>query len=513
MHAQSVFKIRHLIILFVLFISSELYAQNTVSIGTDELKSSAILYLKGNGSQAFIIPIVDAVNQVSNPEAGMVVYQSSDNKVYFHSGSQWSALGDTGTGGGSTYSLQYNAGTNQLTLLEDGSGTPITLSSDALSLNGIDLPSGDPENDQILVYNGSIWEYQALPTGTFNGVTVDGTTIQGDGLSTPLSVVSVNDADADATNELQNLSLTGNTLNISNGTGVDLTPVLGTGGADQTLSLVGNDLTISGTGGNSVDLSSIDTDTKLTEAEVDAFVNNNGYLTSEVDGSITNEIQNLSLTGATLNISGGTGVDLAPLIPPGGTDDQNLVLTGDVLSIEGGTGSVDLSGYIDDADADATNEIQDLSLTGNTLSLTGDGTTVDLSGFIDNTDAQGLSLTGTTLNISGGTGVDLAPIIPPGGTDDQNLVLTGDVLSIEGGTGSVDLSTYVDDADADAANELQDLSLTGTTLNISGGTGVDLAPIIPAGSTDDQNLVLTGDVLSIEGGTGSVDLSTYVNDA
>ncbi|MEQ8244671.1 hypothetical protein, partial [Fulvivirga sp.] len=73
MHAQSVFKIRHLIILFVLFISSELYAQNTVSIGTDELKSSAVLYLKGNGSQAFIIPIVDAVNQVSNPEAGMVV--------------------------------------------------------------------------------------------------------------------------------------------------------------------------------------------------------------------------------------------------------------------------------------------------------------------------------------------------------------------------------------------------------------------------------------------------------
>ncbi len=36
---------------------------------------------------------------------------------------------------------------------------------------------------------------------------------------------------------------------------------------------------------------------------------------------------------------------------------------------------------MDDADADATNEIQDLSLSGNTLSLSGTGTTVDLSDF------------------------------------------------------------------------------------------------------------------------------------
>ncbi|MTI39096.1 beta strand repeat-containing protein [Fulvivirga lutimaris] len=202
MHAQSVFKLRSLIILFVLFISSELYAQNTVSIGSDELKSNAVLYLKGNGSQAFIIPIVDAVSQVGSPEAGMVVYQSSDNKVYFHNGSQWSGFG-SGTGSGSTYSLEYDGNTNQLTLLEDGSGSPIALSSDALSLNGFDLPAGDPAGDQILVYNGSAWEYQTLPTGTFSGVIVDGTTITGDGLSTPLSVVSVDDADADPNNEIQ----------------------------------------------------------------------------------------------------------------------------------------------------------------------------------------------------------------------------------------------------------------------------------------------------------------------
>ena len=39
------------------------------------------------------------------------------------------------------------------------------------------------------------------------------------------------------------------------------------------------------------------TDTTLNEAEVDAFVANNGYLTSEVDGSVTNEIELPDQTG------------------------------------------------------------------------------------------------------------------------------------------------------------------------------------------------------------------------
>ncbi|NJX16299.1 hypothetical protein, partial [Tamlana crocina] len=34
-----------------------------------------------------------------------------------------------------------------------------------------------------------------------------------------------------------------------------------------------------------------DTDTQLNETQVDAFVANNGYLTAEVDGSVTNEIE------------------------------------------------------------------------------------------------------------------------------------------------------------------------------------------------------------------------------
>ena len=57
-------------------------------------------------------------------------------------------------------------------------------------------------------------------------------------------------------------------------------------------------MTITGNGSaTSIDLTPYldDTDTQLSEAQVDAFVNNNGYLTSEVDGDATNEIQDLQL--------------------------------------------------------------------------------------------------------------------------------------------------------------------------------------------------------------------------
>ena len=54
----------------------------------------------------------------------------------------------------------------------------------------------------------------------------------------------------------------------------------------------------------------------LTNAPVNvsAFTNDAGYITTEVDGSVTNEIQNLSVAGSTLTISGGNSVTL----PSGG---------------------------------------------------------------------------------------------------------------------------------------------------------------------------------------------------
>ena len=267
----------------------------------------------------------------------------------------------------------------------------------------------------------------------------------------------------------QDLSLTGNTLSLTNdGSTVDLSGYLDNTDA-QDLSLTGNTLSLTNDG-TTVDLSGYLDDTQLTEAQVDAYVANNGYLTSftEVDGDVTNEIQDLSLTGNTLSLSSdATTVDLSAYLDDTQLTEaqvdayvanngyltsftevdgdvtneiQDLSLTGNDLTItnNGSATTIDLSGYLDNTDA------QDLDLSGNTLSLTNDATTVDLSAYLDNTDAQNLTLTGNDLTIDNGNTVDLSAFAD--NTDEQDLTaatLTGTVLEIEienGASVSVDLA-------------------------------------------------------------------------
>ncbi len=117
------------------------------------------------------------------------------------------------------------------------------------------------------------------------------------------------------------------------------------------------------------------------QAAIDELV---GSGSVDADPDPTNELQDISLSGTNLSISDGSTIDLAPIVPPGGTDDQNLILTGDILSIENGSGSVDLSTYAgDDADADPTNEIDVTSETG---LLMGDGSII--TGLVGTADGQ-----------------------------------------------------------------------------------------------------------------------------
>ena len=72
----------------------------------------------------------------------------------------------------------------------------------------------------------------------------------------------------------------------------------------QTISKIGSTVTLSDGGGSFTDA---DTDTHLTETQVDNYVSNNGYLTTEVDGSTTNELQTISKSGSTVTLSDGGG--------------------------------------------------------------------------------------------------------------------------------------------------------------------------------------------------------------
>ena len=187
--------------------------------------------------------------------------------------------------------------------------------------------------------------------------------------------------------------------------------------------------------------------------------------------------------------------------------------------------------YGEDADTDASNEIQDISLTGTDLSITS-GSTVDLSSLQDGTGTDdqniaGSGLNGTTLTIGieNGTSetVDLSSLQDGTGTDDQNIQgssLSGTNLTIgiEGGTSeTVDLSSLQDGTGTDDQN-MQGSGLSGTdlTIGIENGTSetVDLSSLQDGTGTDDQNMQgssLSGTDLTIgiENGTSeTVDLSS-----
>ena len=301
----------------------------------------------------------------------------------------------------------------------------------------------------------------------------------------------------------------------------DGTVVCGDDSDDQTLTLNNSNLSISG--GNTVDLSSVSGDNEDNN-ELNTAVALNGTTLNVTDAggtlsadlaAINTDDQTLALSGTNLSISDGNSVDLAAI--SGDNDatnelNQNMNLTGTTLTVTdaGGDLSVDLATV--SGDNDATNELnQNLSLTGTTLTVTdaGGDLSVDLGTVSGDNDAtnelnQSVNLNGTVLEVTDAGGVltaDLAGL----DTDDQTLAFAGDQLSISGGN-SVDLSSLANND----TNEIQDIGISGNTLQITlSSSTVDLSTYLD--NTDAQTLAFSGNTLSISGGN-SVDLSVLFGD-
>ncbi|WP_422019406.1 hypothetical protein [Robiginitalea biformata] len=441
--------------------------------------------------------------------------------------------------------------TNELQTISR-TGTDVTLSDGGgtVSVADNDNDSSNETNTAFAVNAGNLEITDAAGTLSVpvSSLGSDDQNISGSGLSgTDLTIgiengtnevidlsSLVDDADADPNNEIQDMSLAGNTLSLTgDATTVDLSGYLDNTD-DQNLtgaSLTGNTLQIDIEDGSSasVDLSA---------------------LVDDADADPNNEIQDMSLAGNTLSLTGdATTVDLSGYLD--NTDDQNLTLAGNTLSIEDGN-SVDLSGFVstddqnisgsglsgtdltigiengtnevidlsslvDDADADPTNELQTISRTGTDVTLSDGGGTVsvaDNDNDSSNETNTAFAVNAGNLEITDAAGTLSVPVSSLG-SDDQNISgsgLSGTDLTIgiENGTNEViDLSSLVDDADADPNNEIQDMSLAGNTLSLTGdATTVDLSGYLD--NTDDQNLTLAGNTLSIEDGN-SVDLSGFVS--
>ncbi len=362
------------------------------------------------------------------------------------------------------------------------SGTDLTIGIENGTNEVIDLSSLVGTDDQNLTLVGNILSLE-------DGGTVDLTTYLDNTDDQTITAFSLDNT----TNVLTITLEDGNTQT------VDLSVFNNAGTDDQNLTLTGNSLEIED--GNNVDLS--------------------GYL----DNTDDQNIENLGLSGnvLTVGIENGTSqtVDLSTLV---GTDNQNienLALVGNTLTvgIEDGTSqNVDLSSLIGTDDQTITAFSLD-NIT-NILTITlEDGNTqnVDLS-VLDNigTDDQNISgstLTGTdlTIGIENGTNevVDLSSLV---GTDDQGLNLVGNTLTLEDG-GTVDLSAYLDDTDNQTITnfDLGAGNILTITLEDGNTQTVDLSGLNDAG-TDDQNLSTDGTAgnISIEDGNS---ISLNVDDA
>ncbi len=311
------------------------------------------------------------------------------------------------------------------------------------------------------------------PNNELQTLSISGNTIAisgGNSINLPTGTVDTDE---------QNLTLNGNTLEIERGNTVDLSQFLDNTDA-QTLSLSGNQLSIAN--GNSVTLPNVFSgdynDLTNTPDNLSDFNNDLGFITSpnDADSDPANELQTLSISGNTIAISGGNSINL----PTGtvDTDEQNLTLNGNTLEIERGN-TVDLSQFLDNTDA------QTLSLSGNQLSIT-NGNSVALP-------------TGTTY--SAGTGININgsnQIINT--APDQTVSISGNGATSVSGTYpnfTISSTDNVNDADSDPANEIQELEFTSGILSLTGSAAfVDISSI----NTDEQTLSLSGNMLSISGG-------------
>ncbi len=273
------------------------------------------------------------------------------------------------------------------------------------------------------------------------------------------------DFDKDPTNELQVLSLEGNILTLSNGNTIDLSKYLDNTD-QQTLSIDNNQLSISGGNTVTIDANNRDEIQALHFSNDTLCLSDGGYVylgaywdntdnqtlsvsgnslsisggnSVQFDTDSTNEIQAISFSNDTLYLSNGGMVYLGAYWD--NTDSQTLSIEGNELIISGGN-SVVLSGNVD-MDSDPTNELQTISRFGTNISLS----LTDLSVSVEDDDSdatnelQTLSKDGSIISLTDGGSVTL--LDDDALNEIQTISLTNDDLTLNKNGGSVDLSGYV----------------------------------------------------------------------
>jgi len=259
---------------------------------------------------------------------------------------------------------------NDITLSDNGGTISVPSSADNSITNEIQDISTDDTPGNITISNGSTITLNVNDpdASTLNEIQLltsndNSVSLTQSGFNYDLSVAA--NGDNSSTNEIQDIfkrvraddngvavaDNDNDVLDIEGGTGISTSQT-----SDRitiTNNLPDQVVNITGSTGTYPNFTVTDNDTQLTEAQVDAFADNNGYLESEVDGSTTNEIQSITSTDNSVA----------------------LTQTGNDYDL-----SVDFTASGDNS---STNEIQDFTQSGNTIGLTLSNSTFDLTDYVN----------------------------------------------------------------------------------------------------------------------------------
>jgi len=275
--------------------------------------------------------------------------------------------------------------TNELQTISKSEDMVVTLSNGGgFFTDEVEDADADPTNEfQELQLNGQILTLSNDPSGTSVDLSAEGSDDQQltvadhntDSVSlsldnSPTTTFSIQDADADSTNEYQTIEREGSTITLSDGGG-SFTDEVDDADADpvneiQTINKEGSIVTLSNDGGSFTD-------------EVD-----------DADADPANEFQTIDKVGNTVSLSN-SGGSFTDAVNDADADPANEFQTidkaGSTVTLSNGGGS--FTDAVNDADADSTNEqITTLTLTPANLLNIQEGTnnqSVDLSSLkVDN---------------------------------------------------------------------------------------------------------------------------------
>lgn len=297
--------------LFSLFLTSSLLAQSpdkmsyqaVVRDANDNLLANStigmqisILQDSETGSSVYVEThsALSNANGLVSLEIGTGTVVSGDFSTIDWSGGSYFIKTESDPNGGSDYTI---SGTSQLLSVpyalyatSSGESLPYT-AGDGIDISGNEIQNTAPDQDVFITGSGATSVSGSYPSFTIS------------------STDEVNDEDADPDNEIQDLTISGDQLSISDGNSVTLpTGTTYTAGTD--ISITANsinntapDQTVSLSGSGATSISGSYPDFTISSTD----------LVNDADADPDNEIQDISLVGTDLSISDGSTVDLSSL--------------------------------------------------------------------------------------------------------------------------------------------------------------------------------------------------------